>query len=1065
MEEAIYDYEDHPVADKKEGKLVFRYFPGYAAFIRDNCLVPYIAEQLRICRQIELPMMKFLEGMTDDQLITMGLESHKMFLTSAEENTLAEHLEKSLKAWVEDQLLIMKREDLTAEDISYAGFVRKKALMKFLPSYTTDLYEAIEIINEIDRLGVYNDIASTNVYIKLLQDRIKEQVFLTEALSNTTPGINFIFGLGDRSLVYANGNAERFFGNTLEDMKVMKADFLTDKLHHEDVAETIAAFDKCAAAKNGEVVTWEMRLKAGAGHYVWMRNYSSVYKRNDDGTVSQIVGIILDIDKEREVSEQLLKNERQLLDAQEQAEVGSFELDVATGKMEVTPQFKKIYEVTDFDLYTLIDNVHPEDRERVNANRDKAIRENGIYDNEYRYRVNGKEKVIWSRGRIADRNGTKIMVGTVMDITARHQMLQQLRESDERFKQAQARTHIGNWTWDIVNDKVSWSDEMFRIYGLEPQSQEVNYDTYISHIHPDDQETRKAQVQRVFETGEPEDHHYRIVAPDGSVRILHTKSEIEFDKEGKPLRMMGTCQDITEKQTLIDRLQRSEVLYKQAQAISHIGNWSWNVETKEMEWSDELYRIYELEPNSAGTSDTIALYNHPQDEELIRNTIRNARSTLQPFDINFRIILNDHRIKTLNLKGEVAADADGKAVKIYGTVQDITEQKLVEKKLKDSQDFIRKITDVTPSVIAAYDVTTGQFSFINDAIEKQLGYESSRVFAEGVPFFISITHPDDLPGLMEKNAKALEEANQLVAPDNEPIAEFKYRMKNVAGEYRWFHTFGTIFERDEHNQVKSVLNISIDVTDQELAEQGLFQKNLELQQSNTSLEEYAYVASHDLKEPLRKIVTFSDRIVSFHSDTLNEDAKLYLGKVIESSKRMQKMINDLLYVSTIAGNKDFQLYDLNFILSEALQPLDHKIEEIKAIVDSDTLPTALVVPSQFIQLFQNLIGNALKFVRKDVVPKITITHSFIGGKALERHDLSKAKRYLKIEVQDNGIGFDNQYANRIFAIFQRLHGRTEYEGTGIGLAVCKKIVENHGGAIYADGKLNEGARFVIVIPV
>jgi light-regulated signal transduction histidine kinase (bacteriophytochrome) len=290
-------------------------------------------------------------------------------------------------------------------------------------------------------------------------------------------------------------------------------------------------------------------------------------------------------------------------------------------------------------------------------------------------------------------------------------------------------------------------------------------------------------------------------------------------------------------------------------------------------------------------------------------------------------------------------------------------------------------------------------------------------------------------------------------------------MKNVAGEYRWFHTFGTIFERDENRHVKSVLNISIDVTDQEMAEQSLFQKNLELQQSNTSLEEYAYVASHDLKEPLRKIVTFSDRILTFYSDTLSEDARSYMGKVIDSSRRMQKMINELLYVSTIAGNKDFQLCDLNFVLSEALHPLDHKIEEVKAIVDSDTLPTVLVVPSQFGQLFQNLIGNALKFIRKGVVPTIKITHSFVSSMAVERHDVAKAKRYLKIEIHDNGIGFDNQYANRIFAIFQRLHGRTEYEGTGIGLAVCKKIVENHGGAIYARGKINEGAEFTIIIPV
>ena len=225
------------------------------------------------------------------------------------------------------------------------------------------------------------------------------------------------------------------------------------------------------------------------------------------------------------------------------------------------------------------------------------------------------------------------------------------------------------------------------------------------------------------------------------------------------------------------------------------------------------------------------------------------------------------------------------------------------------------------------------------------------------------------------------------------------------------------------------------------------------------------MASHDLKEPLRKIVTFSDRMLTSQSESLTEEGKVFLSKIMESSRRMQKMVNDLLYVSTISGNKEYQLCDLNMILSEALQPLDHKIEELNAIVDFDDLPMIPVVPAQFRQLFLNLVGNSLKFQRKGVLPEIKITHSFLPAKAVTQMELAKAKKYLKIELRDNGIGFDNQYAEKIFAIFQRLHGRSEYEGTGIGLAVCKRIVENHGGIIFAEGKLNEGATFTVIIPV
>jgi light-regulated signal transduction histidine kinase (bacteriophytochrome) len=238
-----------------------------------------------------------------------------------------------------------------------------------------------------------------------------------------------------------------------------------------------------------------------------------------------------------------------------------------------------------------------------------------------------------------------------------------------------------------------------------------------------------------------------------------------------------------------------------------------------------------------------------------------------------------------------------------------------------------------------------------------------------------------------------------------------------------------------------------------------------LLQSNASLEEYAYVASHDLKEPLRKITTFSDRILASQYTALGEDGKVYFNKIILAANRMQKMINDLLSVSTILGNNAYELCDLNVILAEAIQPLDHKIEENKAVIESDSLPSVSAVPSQFRQLFQNLIGNSLKFARPGVPSHIKISHKIVTHKAVEQYDLAKAKRYLQIEVEDNGIGFDNQYAGKIFAIFQRLHGKTEYDGTGIGLTICKKVVENHSGAIFAKGNPGKGTIFTVIIHI
>ena len=917
------------------GSLVFTHLPAFARFIKEKHLVPFVKEQLRISRELDIPMMKFIRGFSDDELLEMSVMSSTAFFTAAEDNGLKEHFGKAMEKWVSDSLGIMKKEELTAEDITMAGYVRKRALTKFLPEYTTDIYEAIEIINEIDQFSLYHATVATNMYINLLRDSLNEQTFFSEALSNTTPGLHYIYDLKQYSIQYANRNYLKFFGLTLPELRDMGSSVRKNLVHPDDVAFSGAQIEVCKMAGDDQMVSWEYRLKSANGNYVWMRNYAAVYKRDADGIASQLVGIVLDVSVEKETAEQLLIREKQLLDAQEQAQVGSFELDVETGKMQVTPQFKKIYELSDFDLYTLIDHVHPDDRDRINANRSKAIRDGSLYDNEYRYLINGKEKIIRSRGLASYKNGRLVLT--------------------------------------------------------------------------------------------------------------------------------GTAQDVTEKQKLIEQLQKSEQLYKQAQAISHIGNWAWDLQTKKLDWSDEIYRIYELEPQSLDNSFSLTNYNHPDDEQLVRDAIKTAVDSGAPLDFNYRIILKSGKVKTVHAKGQVSTDHKNSVV-IYGTLQDITEQKAIERQLKDYKEFIEKITDVTPSIIAAYNIQTGQYSFVNDAVEKLLGYSTIKVMEEGVAFMASIVHPDDLAGVMEKNSIALDEANKMRHTEYEPISEFKYRMRNKNGQYRWFHTYGTIFERDESGLVESVLNISVDITEQETAEQALHMKNLQLQQSNTSLEEYAYVASHDLKEPLRKIATFGDRMLITQSALLTEEGKNYLNKIIDASRRMQNMVSDLLSVSTILGNTAYESCNLRTIFEEAIIPLEDKIEEKGAVIDIDDLPVVTVVASQFRQLFQNLVSNSLKFARKNVPSHIKITHKFLDYKSVDMSDLRKASRYLQITFEDNGIGFENEYANKIFAIFQRLHGKADYDGTGIGLAICKKVVENHGGTISARGIVNQSAAFTIIVP-
>ena len=256
-----------------------------------------------------------------------------------------------------------------------------------------------------------------------------------------------------------------------------------------------------------------------------------------------------------------------------------------------------------------------------------------------------------------------------------------------------------------------------------------------------------------------------------------------------------------------------------------------------------------------------------------------------------------------------------------------------------------------------------------------------------------------------------------------------------------------------------------DITDRKRAEEELKRIAAELARSNAELEQFAYVASHDLQEPLRKIQAFGGRLATKFGDALGDQGKDYVQRMQNASERMQTLINDLLTFSRVRTKADpFVPVDLTQVVKEVLIDLEIRIEEVGAHVDVAALPTIDADPTQMRQLLQNLIGNALKFHRDDVAPEVKLyAHSLNGRQHLTEN--SPAGESCQIIVEDNGIGFDQQYAERIFEVFQRLHGRGEYEGTGVGLAVCRKIVERHGGTITATSNSQPGATFVVTLPL
>lgn len=320
--------------------------------------------------------------------------------------------------------------------------------------------------------------------------------------------------------------------------------------------------------------------------------------------------------------------------------------------------------------------------------------------------------------------------------------------------------------------------------------------------------------------------------------------------------------------------------------------------------------------------------------------------------------------------------------------------------------------------------------------------------------FLDFVHPDD----KEAVAESIENIIQ-----KKQLPFIYYKVLRPDNEIRYFKSTGKLLTDAQGNNI--LLGINFDITDEHLLNIELKERNAELEASNKELASFNHVASHDLQEPLRKIQTFISRVSDADKAVLSESAKDYIYKIEVSAKRMRVLIDDLLLFSrTNTTKKEFIKSNLGELLENAKSELTEVIEEKKAIITVSKLPKLSVIPYQIEQLFINLIGNSLKYSQPDRIPEINIESEKVNSDQFPELLDHNTKKFHKITFQDNGMGFDPQFKETIFVLFQRLHSRKDYPGTGIGLAICKKIVENHKGYIIADSKPDEGSVFTVFLP-
>ena len=351
-----------------------------------------------------------------------------------------------------------------------------------------------------------------------------------------------------------------------------------------------------------------------------------------------------------------------------------------------------------------------------------------------------------------------------------------------------------------------------------------------------------------------------------------------------------------------------------------------------------------------------------------------------------------------------------------------------------------------------WDLDTNKIDY-SDNQYRLLGYEPNA-FVPEKGTFLNFVHPDDKE-TVAKSMKGILNYKQL------PFVYYKIVLPTQ--EVRHFKTTGKLLTDEQGSKI--LLGINFDITDEHLLNIELQARNVELENSNKELASFNHVASHDLQEPLRKIQTFISRISDADKAVMSQNANDYIAKIEISAKRMRVLIDDLLLFSrTNTTKKEFIKSNLNELLKNAEAELTEMIDEKKAVITSTKLPKLAVIPYQIEQLFINLIGNSLKYNRPNVAPEITIESQKVFSVDYRELLDQNVKKYYKITFTDNGMGFDPQFKETIFVLFQRLHSKTDYPGTGIGLAICKKIVDNHKGYIIADSQPDQGSIFTIFLP-
>jgi PAS domain S-box-containing protein len=846
-------------------------------------------------------------------------------------------------------------------------------------------------------------------------------------------------------------------------------DLVADRIHPEDRDRMQQL--KEHAVKYGMDFDVEHRILLPGGIVKYV--HAVAHAGRDGSGNLEYMGVITDMterkraDEERQaLARKLEESNARLEEAQRVAHVGHWEWDLETNAIVWSDETYRIFglkpQERPIDLATVRGMVHPDDRESLYGGVDVDLSAGTYPIAEFRVvRPDGEVRTVhaitsklWSAPPVDSNGGPseqpRKLFGTVQDVTEhkraeeeRQVLSRNLQENRARLEEAQRLAHIGYYEWNLITGCVTWSDELYRIYGLRPQDGPVEIAMINEMIHPDDRDHVFRAAEEAVQRGAHTSAEHRIIRPDGEVRTVQGLGTVKRDASGLAYEMFGTVQDITDRKRAEEALRRSQFYLSEGERLAHIGSWAFN--DSGHYWSDELYKIYGLDPNNgAPTVDQYLALIHPQDRAGIAESIRLMLQEHRGFDQVERIIRPDGKLRYLRAVA-VPVLEQGVFKGFIGTTMDVTEQELLTQELRREQAYLAEAQSLTHTGSWATNFHTGQIHHISEEIYRLHGFEPNEgpLPLEG---FWRTVHPEDEPVVRAIITNAIHARTDFETPE--------YRICLAGGTKRFLRAIG---HHNRSGEIGEYVGITMDITDRRRAEEErerLRRLETDLAHINrvNTMGELATALAHEIKQPIAASITSANALLRWlaHKPPDLERARAAAVRIEQDANRAASVIDSLRSFYRTGTPADRQLIDVKEVVGEIAVMLrseaDRHAITIHPELETDT-PKVLANRVQLQQVFMNLMLNAVEAM-KDT-----------GGELTIRSRLNPEGR-LFVSISDTGMGLPVESAERIFEPFHT----TKPQGTGMGLTITRSIVESYGGRVWATVNQGLGATFHFILP-